>query len=304
MNLLRVMAALVVGTACAADDVVPQREFDGRQALEYAGRQMAFGPRVPGTPGHAAMSRWLDSMSRARADTVVVQRWWHRTLNGDSIPQVNIIARYRAELPNRVLYLAHWDTRPRTDRGPDTTLALPGANDGASGVAVLLGVMDALSKKAPSVGVDIVFVDGEDYGYFGGDNHDVLIGSTYYAANPVTVAKPLFAVVWDMVGAEGARFVPEGESQVAAPDVVDNVWNVASQMGFGSTFVRAIGESITDDHTPLIAKGFRAIDIIGWPYPHWHSAGDTLDKLSAATLSIVGNVAVAVIRRAGSTASR
>ena len=294
-----VVALIALTAACAAGEAAPEQEFSGSQALAYARTQLEFGPRIPGTPGHAAMAAWLDSIARTKADTVVVQRWWHTTLRGDSIPQVNVIARFNPEASARVLYLAHWDTRPRTDQQPDTSKTVPGANDGASGVAILLGVMDALQKKRPTVGVDLLFVDGEDYGYFRGKNEDVLIGSTYYASNPVTPDKPLFAVVWDMVGAKDARFVPEGASQIAAPEVVDMVWKVAERMGYGSTFVRAIGGGITDDHIPLIAKGFRAIDVIGLPYTYWHTEHDTIDKLSAETLEIVGNVAVAVIRRAG-----
>jgi glutaminyl-peptide cyclotransferase len=298
MRTVFVVALLAVAAACASGDPVPEQEFSGTQALAYVETQLAFGPRIPGTPGHAAMATWLDSMARTRADTVVVQRWWHRTLQGDSIPQVNVIARFNPQAPVRVLYMAHWDTRPRTDQQPDTTKAVPGANDGGSGVAILLGVMDALQKKRPDIGVDLVFVDGEDYGYFA-EKKDVLIGSTYYASNPVTPDKPLFAVVWDMVGAADARFVPESYSQIAAPEVVDMVWKTAERMGYGSTFVRAIGDGVTDDHVPLIEKGFRAIDVIGWPYDAWHTEHDTIDKVSAETLKIVGNVAVAVVRRAG-----
>ena len=300
MRTLLVVALLAAAAACASGDPVPEQEFSGKQALAYVETQLAFGPRIPGTPGHAAMAAWLDSMSRARADTVVVQRWWHHTLTGDSIPMINVIARFNPQASARVLYLAHWDTRPRSDQQADTTKPVPGANDGASGVAVLLGVMDALAKKKPTVGVDIVFVDGEDYGYFKGKNEDVLIGARYYARNPVVADKPLFAVVWDMVGATNAQFVPESFSQIAAPEAVDLVWRTAERMGYGSTFVRAIGEGITDDHVPLIEKGFRAIDVIGFPssYPYWHTDQDTFDKVSAETLGIVGNVAVAVLRRA------
>ncbi len=297
MRTVLVVAMLAAAAACASGDAVPEQEFSGTQALAYIETQLAFGPRIPGTPGHAAMATWLDSVARTKSDTVVVQRWWHRTLKGDSIPQVNVIARFNPQATARVLYMAHWDTRPRTDQQPDTSKVVPGANDGASGVAILLGVMDALQKKRPSVGVDVVFVDGEDYGYFA-EKKDVLIGSTYYASNPVTPDKPLFAVVWDMVGAANARFVPESYSQIAAPEVVDMVWKTAERMGYGSTFVRAIGDGVTDDHVPLIEKGFRAIDVIGWPYDAWHTERDTIDKVSAETLKIVGNVAVAVIRRA------
>ncbi len=294
---------LLLAMACGRTEAPPAREFDAERAMTRVQEQLAFGPRIPGTAGHAAMASWLDSLARSVADTVVVQRWMHTMATGDSVPMVNVIARFNTAATTRVLYLAHWDTRPRADAASsaDTTQPVPGANDGASGVAVLLGVMDALRASPPEIGVDLLFVDGEELGEFGPPRVDVLIGSTYYAANMLPSGRPEFAVVWDMVGGTGARFVPEGYSQIAAPEVVDIVWKTAERMGYGSTFVRAIGESITDDHEPLIKAGFRAIDVIQFPsqYPAWHTEHDTIDKVSAETLEIVGNVAVATIRGAG-----
>ena len=113
MRALLVVAMLTAAAACASGDPVPEQEFSGTQALGYVQTQLDFGPRIPGTPAHAAMAQWLDSMARAKADTVIVQRWWHRTLKGDSIPMINVIARFNPQATARVLYLAHWDTRPR-----------------------------------------------------------------------------------------------------------------------------------------------------------------------------------------------
>ncbi len=295
---LGVAALLTMGCANGSEAQLT-REFDGTAALARVEQQLAFGPRIPGTQGHAAMAAWLDSLAQASADSVVVQRWWHTTVRGDSIPQINVIARFNPDATDRVLYLAHWDTRPRTDAPGqrDTTQVVPGANDGASGVAILLGVMDALAKTRPTIGVDLLFVDGEDFGHFGPPRQDVLIGSTYYAANPVG-GKPRFAVLFDMVGDKDLRIPIEGYSQIAAPGVVDLVWETAERMGYGHIFVRHAEQQITDDHVPLIESGIRAIDIIDFTYPHWHTPNDTFDKVSAASLGVVGNVAVAVIRRA------
>ncbi|HET9064463.1 MAG TPA: M28 family peptidase [Gemmatimonadales bacterium] len=292
--------SLVLVGACAdggAMQFVP--EFDGARALERARTQLDFGPRIPGTDGHAAMAAWLDSTARALADTVVVQRWQHVTRAGDSVPMVNVIARFNPAATTRVLYMAHWDTRPiaDSDSSRDTTLPVPGANDGASGVSILLGVMDALKTKPTTIGVDLVFVDGEDFGKFEGDYHDVLIGSRYYAKHPVASGKPEFAVLFDMVGAKEARILREGYSAIAAPAVVDRVWSVAGRMGYGHIFVQESGQMLIDDHKSLIDAGFRAIDVIGWPWmSHWHTPDDTIDKLSVETLEAVGNVAVAVLR--------
>ena len=289
--------------ACGGESAAPPaREFDGAAALAAVVTQVGFGPRVAGTPGHARMATWLDSLVRTKTDSVVVQRWWHHPVGrSDSIEMINIIARVNPAATSRVLYLAHWDTRPRAD-GPTSTnksAPVPGANDGGSGVAVLLGVLDALKRQPPSLGVDILFVDGEDFGSFDPPRLDVLIGSTGYARHPVAAERPLFAVVWDMVGDKELRIPKEPGSQIAAPDVVDLVWRVAAQMGYGHIFVDAsYSGPIVDDHTPLIAAGFRAIDVIDIDYPSWHTPLDTPDKVSAASLEAVGNVAVGVLRRA------
>lgn len=301
MPSLRYLLLVAFSTACGAGgQAAPAREFDGQQALAYVREQLAFGPRVPGRPGHAAMAAWLDSLLPTRADTVVVQRWWHHPARGDSIAMTNFVARFNPAARDRVLYLAHWDTRPRTDgpraKRPDGLV--PGANDGASGVAILLGVADALRKQRPAIGVDLLFVDGEDYGDFTGTMADVMIGSRWYASHPIDDTRPLFAVLFDMVGDRDLRLPREENSEVAAPDVVDRVWNTAERMGYGHIFVSAAQAAVTDDHTPLIAAGIRAIDIIDFTYDPWHTEEDTIDKVSAASLEAVGNVAVAVIRGA------
>jgi hypothetical protein len=294
--------ALTTLAACGASGSPPAKEFDGKQALAYVTTQVAFGPRVPGLPGHAAMARWLDSMARGRADSVTLQKWWHRTASGDSIAMTNVLAQFNLKATQRVLYLAHWDTRPRADNDPDPknkNTPIPGADDGGSGVAILLGVADALKKLPPDVGVDLLFVDGEDYGFFVPQRVDVLIGATYYAQHPIVQGRPIFAVLWDMVGHANARFTMESNSQIAAADVVDKVWHTASALGYSHIFSEVGTSGITDDHIPLIDAGIRAIDVIDINnYPHWHTTNDTPDKESVQSLEAVGNTAVAVIRRA------
>lgn len=291
--------------ACQPTGYQYPQEFDGQAAFQYVARQMEFGHRIPGTEPHAAMARWLEAHLGAVADEVVVQRWDHSPADGTVLPMVNVIARFRPDLEERILYLAHWDTRPVSDApgSPDPTAPMPGANDGGSGVAILLGVADALRAAAPGVGVDLLFVDGEDYGDFGTDT-DVLIGSKYYAANQLPGPRPRFAVLFDIVGHEGAIFEKEGYSVIAAPGVVDLVWGVAADLGYQATFVPRVGIQVTDDHVPLQRAGLAAIDIIGYGnYPHWHTPDDTLDKISAGMLQIVGDVAMAVLRREGGQAT-
>jgi glutaminyl-peptide cyclotransferase len=293
---------LLAATALAAcgGPPAPQPEFDAAVALARIEAQVAFGPRIPGTAGHVAMAGWLDSLARMGSDSVVVQRWTHLSADGDSLPMVNVIARFNPAARDRLLYLAHWDTRPSADSptSSDPLAPVPGANDGGSGVAILLGVMDALQRSPlpADAGVDLLFVDGEDYGAFGPPPVDVLIGSSYYASNALPPARPDFAVLWDMVGGRDARFKKEQYSMIAAPDVVARVWRVAEQMGYGSVFMDADLGAITDDHVPLINAGIRAIDVIGWGDPHWHTPDDTPDKISTETLAAAGNVAIGVIR--------
>lgn len=288
---------------CEGSGPVPPPEFNAATALKYVEAQLGFGPRIPGSEGHRRMAAWLDSLLAARADTLVVQRWIHVTRSGDSLPMHNYLARFNPAAATRLLFLAHWDTRPRADAAAsrDTTLAVPGANDGASGVAVLLAMADALKRAPPEIGVDLLFVDGEDYGSFdAGQDQDVLIGSRYYADHLPPGPAPRYAVLFDMVGDKDLRIPKEGYSVTGAPDVVEMVWSVARRIGHGNVFVDEDGISLTDDHTPLQHVGIRAIDIIDFEYgPRnaWHhSPDDTLDKVSAASLKVVGDVGMALVR--------
>lgn len=303
---LPLLAALVAAAACGDRAPAPTRRFDGEQALRYAAEQVAFGPRVPGTEGHTRMAAWLDSLLRTRADTVIAQRWTHATEAGDSLPLVNFLAQFNPAATTRLLFLAHWDTRPRSD-GPgaapaDSATPVLGANDGASGVAVLLGMADALDSVPPAIGVDLLFVDGEDFGdFFATGRPDVLIGSRYYAENQLAPA-PMYAVLFDMVGDRDLRISREGNSVIGAPEVVDLVWRVAEEAGYANIFVPFEGTTATDDHVELQSVGIRAIDIIDFSYgpgnAWWHSPQDTMDKLSAESLGIVGDVALRLVQRA------
>jgi hypothetical protein len=282
---------------CSAG-VAAQGEFDGQAALGYVRTQLSFGPRVPNTEGHRRAGDWILEQLRARADSVEVQAFTHVTAAGDTLTLRNFIGRFRPEIPERILYMAHWDTRPRADRSANLgqqRLPVPGANDGASGVAVLLGVADALVRQAPPLGVDLVFVDGEDYGNFTA-REDVLLGSRHYAATLDASALPLYAVVWDMVGDRDLAVFQEGNSVTGAPEVVDRVWNRARELGYERYFRAQVRYSMVDDHIPLQEVGIRAIDVIDFEYPYWHTTEDTIDKVSAESLRIVGDVAVALLR--------
>jgi glutaminyl-peptide cyclotransferase len=308
-----VVAAILVATACDRGPPGPQTAFSGEQALAYVRTQVDFGPRVPGTDGHRRAGDWIVAQMRERADTVIEQRWTHVTQRGDSLPMRNILARFRPDMSERVLYLAHWDTRPVADADRNLgarQMPIPGANDGASGVALLIAVADVLKKTPPSFGVDLLFVDGEDYGSFDDPNNpDVLIGSRYFAEHlPSPDYRPLFGVLWDMIGDRDLNIYQEGNSVEAAPEVVQRIWQLAKELGYDEYFIREVGQSITDDHLPLIKKGLRVIDVIDIEYgppadngsgrpasSYHHTMQDTIDKVSARSLQIVGDVATALV---------
>jgi glutaminyl-peptide cyclotransferase len=301
------LSLLVLTTLLAAcEKSPPPREFDGATAFTYLEQQVKFGYRIPGTEGHAKTAAWLDSLLRQRADTVIEQAWNHVTAGGDTLPMRNYIARFNVAATERVLYLAHWDTRPISDNKDykgDPNQPVPGASDGASGVAVLLGVADVLKRTPAKVGVDLLFVDGEDYGDFHAPSpDDVLIGSRYYTKHQVSGPKPLYAILFDMVGDKNLTIKQEGNSQLGAPEVVELVWTVAREIGHGQYFMTGQGHTLVDDHVELQKGGIRAIDVVDFDYPdatnsYWHTPDDTIDKTSAASLQVVGDVAMALIRR-------
>jgi Zn-dependent M28 family amino/carboxypeptidase len=291
-------AAGLVIAACNAGSAGSSGEFDGSRALGYVERQLAFGPRVPNTAGHRGAGDWLAAELATRADTVIVQAWTHVTARGDTLALRNFFARFRPEVTERVLFLAHWDTRPLADRSANLAAQrqpVPGANDGASGVAVLLGIADALTMRAPAVGVDLLFVDGEDWGDFG-DSTESLIGSRYFAAHLPPGYQPLYGVLFDMVGDKDLQLHWEGYSQAYAPEVVQRVWSHADRLGYGRVFQPGVRHTLVDDHVPLQEAGLRVIDVIDFDYPYWHTTEDTIDKVSAASLKIVGDVAIALVR--------
>jgi glutaminyl-peptide cyclotransferase len=317
MNGLRMAGILALSavTGCGATSDKPaasgraSTDFNADSAMSYIRQQLAFGPRVPGTEPARRTGDWIVAHLRATADSVVEQRWTHTLETGKPLPMRNILARFKPGLGERVLYITHWDTRPLADQETDPAkakLPIPGANDGASGVALLLAVSDALKKVAPNVGVDLLFVDGEDWGEFGPDV-DVLIGSTYFASHlPSPGYQPLFGVLWDMIGDADLNIYQEVNSAQAAPEVVQKVWGLAKDMGYEKYFIPEAKEPITDDHVPLIKAGLRVIDVIDIDYgprnasgrvttSYHHTLEDTIDKVSAKSMKIVGDVAVRLL---------
>jgi len=308
---LSTFTALLGLSGC--DRILPRAKtaFVGDSALSYARQQVAFGPRVPGTPQAQRAGDWIVQMMKARADTVIEQRWTHTTADGKKLALRNVLARFRPDLPQRILYLTHWDTRPTADLDPilgNRGDPIPGANDGAAGVGLLIAVGDALKQTPPSVGVDLLFVDGEDYGKnYEAPYTDVLLGSQYFAEHlPSADYRPIFGVLWDMIGDADLNILQEGNSLRQAPEVVSRVWQKAAELGYEKYFIPRQGQDVTDDHVPLLNKGLRVIDVIDLDYgplgpdgvasPNYHhTMQDTIDKISARSLQIVGDVALSLL---------
>ena len=305
MNLLA--CALLLLGACERSSSPPTTPFDGEVARGYVKTQLDFGARVPGTDAARKTGDWIVAQMRQRADTVIEQTWKHVTAKGDTLPLRNIFARFKPQATTRILYVTHWDSRPVSDQAEDPakrSLPVPGANDGASGVGLFIALGDVLKKTPPTVGVDLLFVDGEDYGTFGPPDVDVLLGSTYFAANQPAGYQPIFGVLFDMIGDADLLIPQESNSVDRAPEVVSRVWDTAAKLGYQRYFPPRTGYAVTDDHIPLLDKGLRVIDVIDLDYlgppgsgkPNYHhTPDDTLDKVSAHSLKVVGDVAYALI---------
>lgn len=297
---MRPIAALTLAAmlgACGTESKA-KTPFDGAAAYEYVRAQLAFGPRIPGTEGHRKTGDWIVARLKAAADTVIEQRFTHVTAKKDTLPLRNILARFRPSDATRVLFVTHWDTRPVSDQAPDSAqrkLPMPGANDGASGTGMQIALAEALKKTPPSVGVDLLFVDGEDYGSFD-DKKDVLLGSQYFATHlPDSAYRPLYGVLWDMIGKFDTHFSQEGFSVQRAPEVVALVWKEANELGYERTFLPVVSGAITDDHVPLLDAGLHVIDVIDYDYPQHHTPADTLGMVSKKSLQIVGDVAYSLV---------
>lgn len=289
----RAVAALAV-VLCALLPSCGAPEFDGEAAFTLIETQCSFGPRNPGGPGHEAMLEWLVATLRSRADAVSVQRFVVAAPAGN-VELTNVIASFRPDERERVLLCAHWDTRAVAERDPDPAkreTPIAGANDGASGVAVLLELARVMAARGPAVGVDLVFFDGEDGGD-GGGLGEWCLGSSYYAAH-LGEYSPRYAVVIDMVGDADLGIPKEPNSLSAAPGVVERVWEAARAVG-AESFGERSGPAMYDDHVPLIRGGIPAIVVIDPHYRYWHTVEDTPDKCSASSLAEVGAVVVRLV---------
>ncbi len=282
-----VVAALVAALAAGGctDRAVPR--FDEARAFEDLKAQVAFGPRIPGTPAHDACRRWMVERLAASGGKVSEQAFAD-TVYGRPYRFTNVRARYGPVSGPWIVLGAHWDTRPFADQDPDTArrrLPVPGANDGASGVAVLLEVARVLGETAPPVGVEIVLFDGEDLGE-GGDVEGFCRGSRHYV-RVLEHPRPLLAIVADMVGDKDLELHYEQNSHNAARNIVERLWAGAKKVN-APAFKADLRHNVYDDHAPFLEAGIPAVVIIDFDYPAWHTTGDDLTQVSAASLGQVG----------------
>lgn len=293
----------------AAGDVASNAylgDFNVDTAFNYVAKQVAFGPRVPNSRAHKEAGDWIVQELKKNGVSVIEQPARLKAFDGTVLNARNIFGRINPEVKDRLLLVAHWDCRPWADQDPDPdkrTLPVDGANDAASGVAVLLEIARQLSLNPTTAGIDLLFVDAEDWGEEGNDDSWAL-GTQYFVENPpVKGYAPRAAILLDMVGGKDAVFCREYFSERSAPDLADKIWSLGKSLGYDKFFVNKMGSAILDDHVQLIKAGIPAIDIIEYHTDgesgfnsRWHTTADNLDGISAETLGAVGNTLLKFIR--------
>ncbi|WP_092100206.1 M28 family peptidase [Pontibacter chinhatensis] len=294
--------------------MVQAPDFNADSAYAFVAKQVAFGPRVPNTAAHYQTGEWIVARLKEYGAQVQEQKFQMKAYDGTVLNLRNIIASYNPGAANRILLAAHWDTRPVADKDDtNTDKPIEGANDGGSGVGVLLEIARTLqqAQQKPDVGVDLIFFDGEDYGQPDDSPMPYVqdswcLGSQYWSKNKhVANYRAKFGILLDMVGAENARFPREGYSRQFANEVVNKVWKAGNRLGYSDYFKYQNAPAITDDHYYVNTIGkIRMIDIVELnpnagsgdifgPYHHRHT--DTMDNISKNTLKAVGQTVLHVL---------
>lgn len=284
-----------------------QAEFNMDSAYSYVQKQVSFGPRVPGTATWKKCHDYLVKFMKEKADTVYLQYGSASTFDGKTIPVNNIIGVFNPEATSRILLCAHWDTRPFADQDTkDRDKPILGANDGASGVGILMEIASQLKKSPVDFGVDIIFFDSEDWGDPSGRvENSFCLGSQYWGNNlHVKNYTADFGVLLDMVGAPNAMFGFEGYSSGMGQSVLSRVWNTASGLGYSQYFKNFQRGYVIDDHYYVMkATKIPMIDIIDADLTtesqfgrYWHTHSDNMDAIDRNTLKAVGHTLMHVLR--------
>lgn len=286
--------------------------FNADSAYQFVKAQVDFGPRVPNSKEHVACGNYLAQQLENYGAKVTSQNAELIAYNGTLLKARNIIGSFQPENKKRIALFAHWDSRPWADNDPDAKnhyTPILGANDGASGVGVLLEIARQIQQQQPNLGVDIIFLDAEDYGthqkHNGNSNVEAwCLGAQYWARNPHTPNyNARFGILLDMVGGHNPTFYREYYSEQFAKDTNRKVWDAAKRLGYNNYFIDENGGGATDDHLFINRiAGIKTIDIIphnpgeGWEFdPHWHTVKDDMNNINAATLGAVGQTVMEVI---------
>jgi len=286
----------------------PVPQFNAQAALEHAARQVSFGPRIPNTPAHDSAVAYFRSILSPLTSAVQFQDFIGNDYNGGQVRFTNVLASFNPEATDRILLLAHWDSKPWAEEDPNQAnknKPIPAANDGASGVGILLELAKIFKDNPPPIGVDLLLDDGEDYGKFEKDQLDrYFLGVKHFVQTKPPTYQPRVAILLDMVGDRNAEFKMEGNSVANAPSFTNFIWETAENMGL-SKFKKVVGADISDDHIPLIQAGIKSVDIIdadlvghNSPDPkrkYWHTMDDTMENLSTETMDQVGRLLLDLI---------
>lgn len=285
--------------------------FNPDTAYDFVAQQVAFGPREPNSAAHKACGEWIVATLKRLGAKVYEQDFVATAYNGTKLQSKNIIGSFNPENKQRILLCAHWDTRHISDSETDPDkrkMPVMGADDGGSGVGVLLEIARILNQDSLKLGVDLIFFDAEDYGApseeSDGTSESWCLGSQYWSRTPhVNGYRAEFGILLDMVGSKSPRFTKEGTSMAYAPALMDKVWSMAASLGYGSFFDPTQTSGVTDDHLFInrIAK-IPTIDIINRDLSttsrfgkHWHTQNDTMDVIGKGTLKAVGQVVLNVV---------
>jgi hypothetical protein len=287
------MMALPGGAQEPAKSAPATFTFNGKVAWDYLLKQVAFGPRVPGTEAQIKCRDWMVDELKKSCDDVHLQHLTHHwSFNDTDLDIYNVIGSQNwKDAKVRMVLLAHWDSRPFAD-GPNSKWAnnykelhpIPGADDGASGVAVILELAQAIKDKHPDVGIMYLLDDGEDVGP---DINEMLLGVDYFADH-LPDPKPDYGILLDMIGQKDLVVPMEQESYAKASNLTKSFFESCFRAGLQKTFPFEVGDDIEDDHLPLLAKGIPTLDLIDFRYDQWHTIDDTPEHCSQSALEQTG----------------
>ena len=297
----------------AAAVVVPA--FNADSAYSFVKAQVDFGPRVPNSKEHRACGDYLTAKLKEYGAEVINQEAELVAYDGTRLNARNIIAQFQPEKKGRIMLCAHWDSRPWADSDPDASkhrTPILGANDGASGVGVLMEIARALSTTPTELGIDIILFDAEDYGTHNADDdparesmdHSWALGSQYWSRRPhKSDYNARYGILLDLVGAPGSTFYKEGISVAYAGNLVDKIWKIAHKTGHAKYFINENGGYVTDDHYYVNEfLGLPCVDIINYDKEsengfgkYHHTIKDDMEWIDRESLRAVGETVLAVI---------